>query len=201
MCLVKIVIISDTHGLHEDLPEIDGDILIHCGDFEQTAEIDAWFDRQSFSSTIVVPGNHDHDAAEKHADIQPVFFNAEMLLDRTVEISGLKFYGSPWINELEGAAFSLDHEQILEKWQAIPDDTDVLITHVPPLRILDLARNGENWGCELLAQRVSDLNLRFHCFGHVHHSYGIEDRNGVTFVNASSISGGEIRNPPVTLDL
>ncbi len=198
---MKIVIISDTHGLHEDLPEMDGDLLIHCGDFEHTADLDSWFDCLDFDHVVAIGGNHDHDAAEKYFEELPVFFNAHFLVDETIEIAGLKIYGSPWINELEGAAFSLDHDEIEAKWDIIPDDTDILITHVPPFGILDRARNGENWGCSLLANRVADMNLRFHCFGHVHFSYGVEDRLGVTYVNAASISGGEICNRPIILEL
>ena len=198
---MKIVIISDTHGLQDDLPPIEGDLLIHCGDFEQTSALDTWFFNLEFENKIVIPGNHDHDAAEKHAEELPVFFNAQFLVDQTVEIGGLKIYGAPWVNELEGAAFSLDHDEIESKWESIPNDTDILITHVPPFGILDLARNGENWGCSLLADRVVEMNLRFHCFGHVHYSYGIADQNGITFINAASIGGGEIRNSPVMLEL
>ena len=198
---MKIVVISDTHGLHDDLPELDGDVLIHCGDFEQTADLDAWLNSLDFACKIVVPGNHDYDAAEKVAENQPVFFNAELLIDRSVEYSGLKFYGSPWINEFEGAAFPMDQYEIAEKWDAIPDDTDILVTHVPPFGILDMARNGDNRGCELLAERVVDMSLRIHCFGHAHFSYGLEDRNGITFINAASISDGEIRNRPIVLEL
>ena len=72
---MKIVIISDTHGLHDDLPPIEGDLLIHCGDFEQTSALDTWFFNLEFENKIVIPGNHDHDAAEKHAEELPVFFN------------------------------------------------------------------------------------------------------------------------------
>ena len=198
---MKITIISDTHGLHSDLPEIEGDLLIHCGDFEQTSDIDAWFERQSFDHVIAVAGNHDHDAFEKESEGQPVFFNATLLHDETIELGGLKIYGSPWINELEGAAYSLEHEQIAEKWDAIPDDTDILITHVPPYGILDLARNGEHWGCKLLAERVENLDLRFHCFGHVHASYGTDDRFGISFYNTSSISSGEIKNSPLIVEI
>ena len=198
---MKIVIVSDTHGLHDELPDIEGDLLIHCGDFEQTSDIDSWFNFQNFNNIVAVGGNHDHDAYEKEAEGQPVFFNATLLHDETVVLNGLKIYGSPWINELEGAAYSLDHDQICEKWDAIPDDTDILITHVPPYGILDLARNGENWGCRLLAERVESLNLRIHCFGHVHASYGTDDRFGVTFVNASNISGGQIKNSPIAFEV
>ena len=40
---MKVVIVSDTHGRHDDLADIEGDLLIHCGDFETTADIDTWF--------------------------------------------------------------------------------------------------------------------------------------------------------------
>ena len=198
---MKVVIVSDTHGLHDDLPDIEGDLLIHCGDFETTAEIDTWFSKQQFPNILAVAGNHDHDAFESECEDLHVFYNAELLTDRLVDVGGLKIYGSPWINELEGAAYSKTHDEIEEHWADIPDDTDILITHVPPYGILDRARNGEHWGCQLHAHRVEELNLRFHCFGHVHASYGLEDRYGITFANASSISDGEICNPPITLEL
>lgn len=198
---MRIVIISDTHGLHEDLPEMEGDVLIHCGDFERTAEIDWWFNELPFRHKIVVPGNHDHDAEEKWLEEQTVFHNGSFLIDETIVIDGLNIYGTPWVNELEGAAFALDYDQIEKKWSEIPDDTDILITHVPPFGILDMASNGENWGCKLLGHRVEEMNLRFHCFGHVHASYGMDDHYGISFINASNISGGEIVNQPVVIEL
>lgn len=199
---MKIVIVSDTHGLHDELPrEIEGDLLIHCGDFETTAEVDCWFERQRFSRVLAVAGNHDHDAFATESERNRVFYNAELLTDRLVEIGGLKIFGSPWIGELEDAAYSKTHEELDTCWAEIPDETDLLITHVPPYGILDRARNGEHWGCRALADRVQELNLRLHCFGHVHASYGVEDRYGITFANASSLSGGEICNRPLTFEL
>lgn len=198
---MKVVIVSDTHGMHDDLPEIEGDLLIHCGDFETTAEIDTWFKEQRCSDILAVAGNHDHDAFDTQLEGGRVFYNAELLTDRLIDVGGLKIYGSPWINELEGAAYSKTHAEIEEHWADIPDETDILITHVPPYGILDTARSGAHWGCQLLADRVEELKLRFHCFGHVHASYGIENRYGITFVNASSTSNGEICNAPVTLEL
>ncbi len=198
---MRIVIISDTHGLHEDLGDLSGDLLIHCGDFEDAVEIDAWFSRQPFDQIVAVGGNHDHGAAESSRENVRVFYNAVYLEDAILQHQGLNLYGSPWIGDLEGAAFALDGDEIHSAWDAIPDDTDVLITHVPPFGILDQARNGENWGCRLLRDRVETLNLRWHCFGHVHASYGQCDHMGITFYNASNLSGGEIRNPPIVIDL
>eukprot|EP00808_Paulinella_micropora_P026684 g29923.t1 len=39
---VRLVVVSDTHNMHEDIPIPAGDIFIHCGDFTssgQTAEV------------------------------------------------------------------------------------------------------------------------------------------------------------------
>ena len=30
---MRLVIISDTHTMHEELGSLSGDVLIHCGDF------------------------------------------------------------------------------------------------------------------------------------------------------------------------
>lgn len=39
ICSMKIVAISDTHGLHNSLQIPDGDILIHAGDLPHTQQI------------------------------------------------------------------------------------------------------------------------------------------------------------------
>lgn len=198
---MNITLVSDTHRLHEDLPPLHGDLLIHCGDFEDTAALDLWFAELEFEKIVVVGGNHDYDAFEKWQEGQQVFFHADFLVDQSIDFRGLKIYGSPWVSELEGAAFSLTHDEMIETWNAIPDQTDILVTHVPPYGILDLARSGDHWGCQALRNRVEDLCLRFHSFGHVHASYGRDDVAGITFYNASAISGGEIVNQPIVIQI
>ena len=49
---MRLVLISDTHGYHEDLALPDGDVLIHAGDLssmgqpEEIARFGAWLGRQ-----------------------------------------------------------------------------------------------------------------------------------------------------------
>jgi Icc-related predicted phosphoesterase len=51
---------------------------------------------------------------------------------------------------------------------------------------LDQLYNGQSVGCRPLAQRVKKLeDLRLHVFGHIHSSYGIEEKGKLTFINAS----------------
>ncbi len=63
---VRIVCLSDTHGLHRKLTLPPADILIHSGDFmvhgRSTDEIDdfnSWLGSLPHKHKIVVAGNHD----------------------------------------------------------------------------------------------------------------------------------------------
>ena len=65
-------------------------------------------------------------------------------------------------------------------------DTDVLITHGPPMGILDwVLPNHELVGCEELLPAVYKIKPMLHLFGHIHEAYGIHEENGIKFVNAS----------------
>lgn len=75
-------------------------------------------------------------------------------------------------------------------WDIIPSDTDILITHSPPKHILDESSAGFHAGCKNLTKKIQDLKkLKVHFFGHVHHSSGTEENNGINFINASVYNG------------
>ena len=63
--------------------------------------------------------------------------------------------------------------ELEKKWKLIPDDTDILVTHGPPYKILDKTDSGEEPGCKLLANRVAVVKPKVHIFGHIHESYGV----------------------------
>ncbi len=86
--------------------------------------------------------------------------------------------------------------------ERIPDDIDVLITHGPPYRILDKVISGERVGCVDLKQAVERIKPKLHIFGHIHESYGILEKEGTTYVNAS-LCNFNYRpiNPPIVVDL
>jgi len=92
----------------------------------------------------------------------------------TVLSEGIQVYGSPWQPEFFNWAFNLyPGAELKEKWDMIPDTTDVLITHGPPRMILDRVDDGTFTGCaqlrDAIAQRVKP---RLHVFGHIHEGYG-----------------------------
>lgn len=193
---MRLTIISDTHGEHEKLGVLQGDVLIHCGDmfnmFKQDPEefdaIDDWFGRQRFDLVLCVGGNHDFELQKRAAYVDEPFRNAVYLEGRSIEHAGHKFFGAPWVPDLRGQAFFLEGQALADKWAAIPSETDVLITHTPPADVLDVSSAGFELGCEHLANAMTQLSPRLHCFGHVHASSGTSERGGTTYINAAVVN-------------
>ena len=80
------------------------------------------------------------------------------------------FQGTPWQPEFGGWAFNLKRgEECVKKWNLIPEDTDVLITHGPPLGFGDLCSTGIRAGCVDLLQSVQNrVKPKYHVYGHIH---------------------------------
>ncbi len=206
---MRIVVISDTHGKHLELPDLQGDVLIHCGDFcdgfkidpTDLERVDQWFGQLPFQKIIVIGGNHDFVAQRKQRENKIVFENATYLVDDALRFQGVNFYGSPWLPALDGWAYYMSNDQRKEKWNLIPDDTDILITHTPPFGILDQTRSGQSVGCSHLRARIEELAPKLHCFGHIHASYGVHQTKLTTFYNASAVNSNfEIGNPPLVFE-
>jgi Icc-related predicted phosphoesterase len=182
----RIVCMSDTHDRLAEypFPIPEGDIFIHAGDFTVSgmgAEIqrfNEFLGALPHSHKVVIAGNHDlMFEGPENARARKLLTNAQYLQDSAITIEGLKIYGSPWQPEFFNWAFNLPRGYPLEKkWRSIPDNTDILITHGPPHGILDLIPSGEHVGCEDLEERIGNLSLKLHIFGHVHHSYGIKEK-------------------------
>lgn len=205
---MRIVCLSDTHNQQIDTP--DGDILIHAGDatvrgtHEEILEFNAWFSLLPHKHKIFVAGNHDW-----LFETNPVMARALLdknivyLQDKAVEIDGIRIYGSPWQPRFYDWAFNLDRgREMAEKWEMIPPDTDILITHGPPSGILDRTAYGDLAGCEELIKKVIEIRPKAHIFGHIHEGYGSLEDFGVQFINASNCNESYYPvNPPIVFDI
>ncbi|HXI19444.1 MAG TPA: metallophosphatase domain-containing protein [Gemmatimonadales bacterium] len=211
---MRLVLISDTHGLHRQMPALPaGDLLVHAGDLtaagtlEQVAEFCSWFGGLPHSHKVVIAGNHDfafeRDATRAEALIPD---GVTYLRDAGVTIEGLRMWGSPWQPWFQDWAFNLRRgPELAAKWAQIPEDVQVLVTHGPPYGVLDrtLGPPPRRVGCEALAARLPALTrLRLHLFGHIHEAYGRVERDGRTSVNASicDVAYAPV-NLPVVIDL
>ena len=131
--------------------------------------------------------------------------NCEYLLDSGTSVRGIQVWGSPWQPEFYSWGFNLVRGQACrEKWQLIPEQTDVLMTHGPPLGHGDLCLPGRNRaGClDLLAELQQRVKPLIHCFGHIHEGYGVSTDGQTTYLNASTCNMSyKPENPPLVFDL
>jgi len=216
MKTTKITFISDTHGKHEYLTSKrmgnilgSGDILIHCGDVSNTGksheikEFLDWFSNTDFTHKVFIAGNHDFGFQLVNT-IAPEYIEkgVHYLFDSSVEIDGIKIYGSPWQPVFYDWAFNLPRgEKLAEKWAKIPGNTDILITHGPAFRMLDHVPSGMMVGCEDLFNRIMDIKPKIHACGHIHWAYGQKSFNDVDFINAAVLNERyEYENKPVVIN-
>ena len=205
---MRIVCISDTHTLHKQVTVPDGDMVIHAGDFSghgtegELRSFRHWFRSLPHRHKVCIAGNHDwtmdgfafpwnHRGSTKTQMLRfEKLFEKDgihYLRDRSVTLEGLKIHGSPWQPEFFNWAFNLPRGlQLAQKWEQIPDDTDILITHGAPYGVMDHNSNDDRTGCEHLRHRLIFLdNLKLHVFGHIHEGYGIVTSPKRIYVNAA----------------
>lgn len=202
---MKIVIISDTHGMHSNVKVPEGDILIHSGDILRGKKSNGLNDFNEFIGSlphkykIVIAGNHDFCFENNKTESVKKLTNCIYLEDSGIEIEGIKFWGSPWQPWFLDFAFNLKKESDRKKkWDLIPEDIDVLITHSPPHKILDKTFAGINAGCEELAKAVKRIKPKVHIFGHIHEGYGNYSDEYTDYINASVCTKAYAPvNPPV----
>ena len=210
----RLVCLSDTHGRHRDLVLPEGDVVIHAGDMTKSGEPGNVRDLAEYlskgcrhkDSLVIVAGNHDITLDEAYYEQSWRRFHRKgrldvakarsvlndqctYLQDASATIRGdLSLYGSPWSPEYFGWAFSLPRGRPLrEKWSAIPDDTDDLVTHGPPLGRGDRTEHAGHVGCYDLLQRVQQVRPRVHIFGHIHEGYGTSFDGHTLYVNAAVV--------------
>lgn len=184
---IDILHLSDTHGQHKNLKSLpEADVIVHSGDFtfagseEEAYDFMNWFCNLPYKHKIFIAGNH--DMCMYGADhIDGLSRNVHYLYNNSVVIDGIKFYGIPMFMEdcMDGNLDVFINN--------IPDDTDVLITHMPPKGTCDLANYGkgpEHRGNATLAELLKKLHPTCHLFGHEHDAYGKTIKENVIYSNA-----------------
>jgi 3',5'-cyclic AMP phosphodiesterase CpdA len=197
---MRIVCISDTHMRHGiDIPY--GDILLHAGDAtfhgyrHEVEEFGEWFGSQPHMHKVFIAGNHDtsfEDSPnqarawlEKASDGQIIYLQ-DSFVNLEVDGETVKVYGAPWQPWFFDWAFNLRTDtELKSKWDRIPKNTDILITHGPPYKLCDITMRGEHVGCRELRKAIQRVRPKLHVCGHIHEGYGVEEWMGVTIANAS----------------
>jgi Icc-related predicted phosphoesterase len=221
---MKIICISDIHGnLNFTIPKCD--ILLIAGDIcpcrcsvvesinlqSKWLNIDFrnWLNSQPYKEAACCPGNHDWIFQNAFEQIPVMDDNFNYLEDNSIEIQGLKIYGSPWSLPFYNWAFNKSEEDFEKYCDNIPDDIDILISHGPPYDFADVVeiKNGtKHIGSKFLRKRIFDIKsqpdskLKLVVFGHNHKQEVIEEQ-GIKFVNASLLDDEyEMVNKPIVVD-
>lgn len=197
--MTRIVAISDMHGRLEGLDPRGCEICVVAGDFSRQTgfgrramkEQRDWIRDEFFGWTcgfpdttfVVMAGNHDLclDPAmtSRYADEDwkiewPA--NVKYLRDSGAEVSGLKFYGTPWVPIINYRwAFEAERGKLKTAFSAIPENVDVLVTHAPP-RLpgylgdvsLEFGVNSDRFGSSELAEAIFEKKPRYVFCGHIH---------------------------------
>ena len=205
---LTVTLISDTHAKHNrlryDLP--GGDLLIHAGDFmtsgyhaHEARNFFEWYDKiVTYDTKVFIAGNHDrimqNEAERMQGELTgyksiDYLEDADIRLFADLEEPSVRIYGSPWQPEFFNWAYNLPRngEELKARWDAIPHDTDILVTHGPAWGMLDdvEGRRGQHLGCELLTERIKQIRPKIHVCGHIHSGHGHYFDGQTHYFNAS----------------
>jgi hypothetical protein len=213
---MRITLFSDTHQKHNLITNdlIGGDILLCAGDIMNSGydkndiySFCDWFEKiDNYDTKIFIAGNHCRyfeNHPEEARGILTGYKTIEYLQDEECILyfdgpngdtpeDNIHIYGSPWQPKFNNWAFNLPHngEEMKAKWDVIPANTDILVTHGPPYGYLDIpgGQNALRVGCEMLRYRIDEIKPKIHVFGHIHGSYGHYYNGHTHFFNASVLN-------------
>lgn len=219
--MYRITAISDTHNKHNQITSAlpGGDILLHSGDIssmgdnQEIQNFCKWFDEiNNYDLKVFIAGNHDYGFEERFDEVSQIvnsYKTITYLQDDWVgfqkdDLREIRIWGSPWQPEFYSWAFNLPRngKELETKWNEIPTDTDILLTHGPAWGYVDkVIGSYENLGCEKLIQRITELGLDIHICGHIHTGYGYVTDGKTHFINASVLDERYLcTQPPMTFD-
>ncbi|MCH2046564.1 MAG: metallophosphatase domain-containing protein [Saprospiraceae bacterium] len=194
---MKIVAISDTHGLHHQIKIPEGDLLIHTGDVSdrgEPAEIEdflEWFSSQPHQYKVFIAGNHDFYFEKYSPEVitAKIPNNITYLYESGCTIEGIKIWGSPF-SPIPYRRWAFNRERgadIQPHWDKIPENLDILLVHGPAYGILDKTTRDQHVGCENLKETLKIKQPKLFIFGHIHEARGEAFFEDIHCINASSV--------------
>ncbi|KAM7202052.1 calcineurin-like phosphoesterase [Rhypophila sp. PSN 637] len=121
-------------------------------------------------------GNHLWKEEEDEQGKEPLDFKSLKYLENssvTLDFKGgrrLNVYGYGAVPECGDDTFAFQYKRSHHPWKgAIPEETDVLVTHTPAAHHLDLSQ-----GCPGLLSEIWRTKPKLHIFGHIHWRAGTE---------------------------
>lgn len=206
--MMKVLAISDLHGY---LPHItDCDLLLLAGDYEPTRNIEQakrffqgpftdWLKKVPARHIVGVAGNHDFALKDKEfAKSLPWIY----LQDELLTLEGVRIYGTPWTPQFYDWAFMGSEKELEQKFAAIPEKLDILLSHGPAHRMLDRNAQGVCCGSISLRDRVAAVKPDSVVCGHIHEGRGIREEAPTRYYNVTYVNVNyEPKFNPMSIEL
>ena len=206
---MKIWHIGDTHSYHRLLELPEADVVIHSGDFSNYRDVYRnepeakdflnWYACLPIKHKVLIAGNHDSLAYQWNTKFKELceHMNIIYLENSSVEIEGVKIWGSPYSPNFGNWCFMKARHKLDKVWKSIPLDTDIVVTHTPPKGILDLSydrsNNLEFCGCRALYNNLLKIKPKLSLFGHIHNCEDIVNAGTRVIPNIETIfSNGSV---------
>lgn len=223
---MRVIATSDFHGTLPTIPECD--LLLIGGDVCPVWDHKLQFQREWLDTTfrdwlksvpakniVGIAGNHDFYAQDRKGDTLLRSLPWTYLKNETVEVAGLKIFGSPYSNKFGSWAFMKKDLDLAAIWDTIPRDVDIILVHGPPWGFGDevigfsATKRGmvepEHVGSTSLANQLFyDVwdNLKLVVFGHIHEGYGEYGMKNIKMLNVSLMDDlYKPVNPPMEVQL
>ncbi|CAL5971754.1 Calcineurin-like_phosphoesterase [Hexamita inflata] len=199
--MIRITAISDVHGKQDQLrgPLPGGDILFCTGDITPRHDHTLnginvflnWLDMQNYTYKVLICGNNDYIFQKYDLQMRDlirknyksiVYLNDEQI-SLTVQGVSVSIFGTPHSVNGQNNAFVLNTLPDLQKRFSACNHPDFILSHGPPLGILDY-----NCGCPYLKRVIEEQSPKFHLFGHIHDGFGHQLQNGTLFINGAVLS-------------
>lgn len=162
---------------------------------------------------LFVPGNHGTSIEAGMVNFKD-YLNITPLIHESYTLHDVNFFGSPYTPSFgQGWAYNVKRSKIDKYWKDIPSNTDILITHGPPMHILDATEDAPGYvkhvGCKALLNHVRRVKPLYHVFSHLHDEKGALN-NGTktignlrtTFINCSIVNlSHKVVNTPKIIEM
>lgn len=207
---MKLIALSDLHG---DLPiiEEESNIIIIAGDIspiniqKYAEDMQTWFNTLFINwikslktdKVYLIAGNHDFYLKMcKKEYINSLCSDKLVYLENDAAIysengNDWHIFGTPYCHTYGYWPFMLNDDELYEKFNKIPEDLDILITHDAPYGcsdvLFDFTKLGEHLGNIPLRHMILNKNPKYVLHGHLHSSNHNEEILGTSKVYNVSI--------------
>ncbi|KAK5701289.1 hypothetical protein LTR17_022703 [Elasticomyces elasticus] len=172
--------------------------LTNQGSLAEIKKVVEWIEKTEFAVKVVVAGNHDISLDANYAlensagwHVQPdepevcrdllthntnftYLHHSSAVVDVPDKHVSLRMFGSPYSPDRgrQNWAFQYNDEQAQGLWDAIPAETDIIVTHTPPAEYCDASTHWQEGGCPALLKALGRVRPLLHVCGHCHEGRG-----------------------------